>query len=191
VTKVRLASSSYGYGVSASALQVLNAYTAIANGGTLWEPKIVLDGAPAVEVRRVASARTIAKLRAILEGVVERGTGLNARIPGYRVAGKTGTSRRLDPRTKKYSATDYNASFVGFLPAEKPLWTILVVMQAPKGQYYGAEVAAPVFAEVGKALLALKGVPPDEPAALLAKPAAPAQRSALAAASPKPGGRLR
>jgi len=169
LSKVSLASASYGYGVAASALQILNAYSAVANGGTLWEPKIVLDSSSPAAIRRVASPGTMAELRSMLEGVVERGTGAKARIPGYRVAGKTGTSRRLDPATKKYSMTDYNASFVGMLPAGKPLWTVLVVMQDPKGQYYGAEVAAPVFAKLGRQLLALKGVPLDQPIAARAE----------------------
>lgn len=166
LNRIALAAASYGYGLGASPLQVLSAYSAVANGGTLWEPSIVLDGRKPVKVRRVASARTISRLSAMLEGVVERGTGQAARLPGWRVAGKTGTSRRLDPATGRYSTTQYNASFAGYLPAGKPLWTILVVIEDPKGQYYGAQVAAPVFAKIARRLLALQAVPPDHPAAL-------------------------
>jgi cell division protein FtsI (penicillin-binding protein 3) len=162
MNKVALAAASYGYGIGVSALQVLGAYSAIANGGTLWEPLLVMDQRPS-KIRRVASEKTIKTLSTMLEGIVERGTAATAKVPGYRLAGKTGTARKLDPVTKKYSRSSYNASFAGFLPASKPLWTILVVIEDPKGEYYGAQVAAPVFSEIGKRLLALKGVAPDAP----------------------------
>lgn len=162
LTRVGLAASSYGYGVSATPLQVLSAYSAVANGGTLMEPTIFAGREP-VAVRRVASAPTIATLKAMLEGVVEKGTGLSARIPGYRIAGKTGTSRKLDKVTKKYSTSSYVASFAGFLPASDPRWTILVIIDEPKGLYYGSQTAAPIFQRVAQRLLALKGVPPDAP----------------------------
>lgn len=165
LTRVSLAASAYGYGVAASVLQVLGAYSAVANGGTLYEPRVLLDAASPAKVRRVASPKTIELLSGMLEGVVER-AAVSARVSGYRVAGKTGTSRKLDPVTKKYSQSSYNASFAGFLPASKPRWTILVVIEDPKGQYYGAQVAAPVFAKIGRQLLALYGVAPDKPASL-------------------------
>jgi cell division protein FtsI/penicillin-binding protein 2 len=163
MTKVALAAASYGYGIGVSPLQVIGAYSAIANGGTLWEPTLMKDGHKPVKVRRVISEKTAQTLREMLSGVVERGTGTPAQIPGYAAAGKTGTSRQLEPGTRKYSTTRYNASFVGFLPAEKPRWTILAVLQNPKGQYYGAQVAAPVFARLGKRLLSLEGVAPTRP----------------------------
>jgi cell division protein FtsI (penicillin-binding protein 3) len=160
-TKIGLATSSYGYGVAVSALQVIGAYSAVANGGILYEPRLLKDAKPA-KVRRVASAKTIERLSRMLEGVVEHGTGETARIPGYRIAGKTGTARRLDAATHKYSQTQYNASFAGFLPASKPRWTILVVMENPRGSYYGAQVSAPVFASIARQLLALQGLAPDK-----------------------------
>jgi cell division protein FtsI (penicillin-binding protein 3) len=181
LTRVVLAASSYGYGIGVSALQVANAYNAVAGGGTLNEPAIVCDDpAPAsdgtlpqesscrrpVRVRRVISEATARTLSRMLSGVVENGTGLSAHIPGYRIAGKTGTARKVDPRTGKYSTSAYMASFVGFLPLSRPRWTILVVIDEPKGQYYGAQVAAPVFAQLGRRLLAMAGVPPDQPATL-------------------------
>jgi cell division protein FtsI (penicillin-binding protein 3) len=164
LTKVGLASSSYGYNLQVSAVQTLDAYSAIANGGTLWEPKLIVDGKPPVKVRRVASERATRQLAEMLEGVVERGTGTTAKIPGYRLAGKTGTAHKVDPLTHKYSATAYTASFVGFLPASAPRWTILVVLNEPRGAYYGALTAAPIFTQIGKRLLVLDGVPPDAPA---------------------------
>ncbi|MBI3566235.1 MAG: penicillin-binding protein 2 [Elusimicrobia bacterium] len=163
LTKVGLASSSYGYNLQVSALQAVGAYSAIANGGTLWEPKLFLDGQAPVKVRRVASERAVRQLADMLEGVVDRGTGLPARIPGYRVAGKTGTAHKVDPVTHKYSPTSYTASFAGYLPASEPRWTILVILNDPKGAYYGGLTAAPIFAKVGKRLLVLDGVPPDRP----------------------------
>lgn len=161
--KVGLAASSYGYGLAVSPLQVLGAYSALANGGTLYEPRLVLDEKEPVKVRRVASERAVGEVSRMLEAVVEKGTGVPARIPGYRVAGKTGTARKLDPLTRKYSQKAYVASFAGWLPASAPRWTILVVVDEPQGSYYGGLVAAPVFAKIGRRLLALEGVPPDQP----------------------------
>lgn len=160
--RVGLASSSYGYGLSVSPLQMLGAYSALANGGTLYEPRL-LGGQEPVKVRRVASERAVSELSRMLEGVVEKGTGTSARIPGYRVAGKTGTARKLDPLTRKYSKSAYVASFAGWLPASDPRWTVLVVVDEPKGAYYGGLVAAPVFAKIGKRLLTMDAVAPDKP----------------------------
>jgi cell division protein FtsI (penicillin-binding protein 3) len=164
LTRVGLAASSYGYGLAVSPLQVLGAYSALANGGTLWEPKLVADGREPVRIRRVASERAVRELNAMLEAVVERGTATGARVPAYRVAGKTGTARKIDPLTKKYSTKSYVASFAGWLPASAPRWTVLVVLHEPKGAYYGGLTAAPIFSKVARRLLALEGVPPDAPA---------------------------
>lgn len=165
LTKVGLAASSYGYGLAVSPLQMLGAYSALANGGTLYEPKLIADGKPPVKVRRVASERAVREITAMLEGVVDRGTAASARIPGYRAAGKTGTARKIDPLTRKYSTSAYTASFAGFLPASAPRWTILVILHEPRGAYYGGLVAAPIFSRLGSRLLTLSGLPPDRPAA--------------------------
>jgi cell division protein FtsI (penicillin-binding protein 3) len=162
LTKVGLASSSFGYNLQVSAVQALGAYSAVANGGTLWEPKLVLDGNAPVKVRRIASERSVSQLSDMLEGVVER-AAKTAQIPGYRVAGKTGTARKIDPLTHKYSMTAYTASFAGYLPVSAPRWTILVVINEPKGAYYGALTAAPIFAKIGRRLLVLEGIAPDRP----------------------------
>lgn len=161
--KVGLAASSYGYGLAVSPLQMLGAYSALANGGTLYEPRLLLDGRAPGKVRRVASERAVAELGRMLEGVVERGSGKPAGVPGYRVAGKTGTSRKLDPITRKYSRKSYVASFAGWLPASEPRWTVLVIVDEPQGAYYGTLVAAPIFRRIARRLLALEGVPPDRP----------------------------
>lgn len=150
----------YGHGMSATSLQVAMAMSAIANGGKLMRPYVVkeirdLNGRTVEKnrpkmVRRVISENTARKVARILEGVVdEKGTAPRAAIAGYRVAGKTGTSRKLDPRTKRYSRRNYMASFVGFAPAHDPKLVILVIIDEPRGQYYGGSVAAPVFKEVG------------------------------------------
>jgi cell division protein FtsI (penicillin-binding protein 3) len=157
-----LASASYGYGVAVTPLQILGAYNVVANGGTLWQPFLIEEESPN-RVRRVVSRKTIAILTRFLENVVEKGTGVLAKIPGYPVAGKTGTAHQLDFATKKYSRTKYNATFVGFLPADHPLWTILVVLNNPKGQYYGGQASAPIFAKIARRLIALKGLPPESP----------------------------
>lgn len=163
LTRVGLAASSYGYGLAVSPLQILGAYSALANGGALLEPKLLFDGQPAAKVRRVAGPAAVREISEILERVVERGTAAGARIPGYRVAGKTGTARKIDPLTRRYSTSSYVASFVGFLPASAPRWTILVVLHEPRGAYYGGLTAAPIFSRLARRLLSLEAVAPDKP----------------------------
>ena len=100
-------------------------------------------------IRRVISPQTAKNVARILEGVVsEDGTAPLAAISGYRVAGKTGTSQKVDPRTKSYSKKDYVAIFVGFVPADKPRMVILMTVDEPKGKAYGGLVAGPAFQEV-------------------------------------------
>ncbi|MBI4346783.1 MAG: penicillin-binding protein 2 [Elusimicrobia bacterium] len=168
--RVSLGNNAFGQGLAVTPLQLVASYSAIANGGRLVEPRLVRGVGRGLDfpvepqpVRRVASAKTIAALGRMLELVVEKGTGLSAAVPGYSVAGKTGTSQKIDPATRRYSTTDYIASFAGYVPAREPRFTILVVIDSPKHQYYGAEVAAPVFAKIARQALALYGVPPDKP----------------------------
>jgi len=162
-----LASISMGYQVGVTALQMAAAASAVANGGNLMEPRavraVIRDGrrveVPRSIVRRVIDPHTAATLTSIMEMVVERGTATRAQVPGYQVAGKTGTSQKLvDGR---YSSSDYNASFVGFVPSRKPALTIVVVIDSPHGHgYYGGVVAAPVFQRVAEASLRHLGIPP-------------------------------
>ena len=162
-----LASVSMGYQVGVTALQMAAAAGAVANGGDLIEPRavraVIRDGrrveVPRSVVRRVIDSRTAATLTSLMEMVVERGTGTAARVPGYQVAGKTGTSQKLvDGR---YSNSDYNASFVGFVPSRRPALAIVVVIDSPHGHgYYGGVVAAPVFKRVAEASLRHLGIPP-------------------------------
>jgi len=100
-------------------------------------------------VRRVISSETAANVTRMLEGVVTTGgTGTRAAVEGFRVAGKTGTAQKVDPLTKGYSGTKRIASFIGFVPADKPLLTILVVVDEPSSSPYGGVVAAPAFREI-------------------------------------------
>ena len=151
----------FGQGMSITSLQMAMAVAAIANGGKLMRPyvvrKIVDQAGRVVEeispkvVRRVLSEKTCRQVARILEGVVgDKGTGKMAAISGFRVAGKTGTSQKVDTETKRYSRQKYVATFVGFVPADQPRLVILVVIDEPKGCYYGGVVAAPVFREVGQ-----------------------------------------
>ena len=162
-----LASVSMGYQVGVTPIQMAAAASSIANGGTLIEPRvvraIVRDGRrSAVQpkvVRRTVSDRTAAELTAIMEEVVERGTAKNAQIPGFTIAGKTGTAAKLV--NGRYSRSDYNASFVGFVPSRRPAFTILVVIDSPRGGYYGGVAAAPVFKRIAEASLRQLGIAPN------------------------------
>lgn len=150
----------FGQGMTCTSMQLIAAMAAIANGGRLMRPyvvKAVTDQSGRIIrqvhprlVRRVLSRETAKKVTEIMEGVVsERGTAPAAAIKGYRVAGKTGTSQKVDQKTRSYSYRDYIAIFVGFVPVESPRLAILVMVNEPKGVVYGGLVAGPVFREVG------------------------------------------
>ena len=138
-------------------IEILDAYNAIANGGVFVEPKLVrgyvyANGAvkaTAPSAKRVAvSASVSATMVKMLEQVVLSGTGTNAIIPGYSVAGKTGTASMYDPHKDKLLVGDYNASFVGFAPANDPVLSMIVVVERPETTIFGGAVAAPIFQEV-------------------------------------------
>jgi cell division protein FtsI (penicillin-binding protein 3) len=162
-----VASVSMGYQVGVTPMQMAAAVSSVANGGTLLEPHVVRatikDGRRAEvapkTVRRTISERTAGQLTAIMESVVEEGTAKKAQIPGYTIAGKTGTAHKvIDGR---YSPTEYNASFVGFLPSRKPALTIVVVIDSPHGSgYMGGAVAAPIFKRIAEASLRHLGIAP-------------------------------
>ena len=163
-----LARVSIGYQIGVTPLQMAAAAGAIANGGELVRPRIVRaeirNGVrtdyPREVIRRAVSSEVATQVTAMMEGVVERGTGTNAQIPGYTVAGKTGTAQRLIDGD--YSTTEYHASFVGFVPSRNPRFVIVVVIDSPdmrKG-YYGGVVAAPVFKRIAEAVVRYEGVPP-------------------------------
>ncbi|HEY5975338.1 MAG TPA: penicillin-binding protein 2, partial [Geobacteraceae bacterium] len=161
---IDLATISFGQGVSATALQIATAISAIANGGTLVKPFLVervLDESGTVlkqfepqQRQRVISPETARSVAKMMEGVaVEGGTGTNAAVDGFRVAGKTGTAQKVDPVTRGYSVDKRTASFVGFVPAERPRLTILVVVDEPKTSPYGGVVAAPAFSAIAQQTL--------------------------------------
>src|SRR5579862_2586952 len=162
-----LASMSMGYQVSVTPLQMATAVSVVANGGTLYEPHLVRaterDGvrsetAPKALRPDAINAETAATVTSIMEEVVHRGTGTKAQITGYQVAGKTGTAYKAIPGG--YSKTDYNASFVGFVPSRQPALTIVVVVDTPRGgSYFGGDVAAPIFKRIAEASLQYLGVP--------------------------------
>jgi cell division protein FtsI (penicillin-binding protein 3) len=155
-----------GQGIAVTPLQMAAAYGAIANGGVWVEPHFVQrveGGKPIVPGRRrIVSERTAKQLTEMLRGVVEEGSGAEAKIPGYRIAGKTGTAAKPDP-TGGYSTSRYVASFVGFAPASRPRLVVLVTVDEPKGVIWGGTVAAPVFSEIAQFALQYLEVPPDAP----------------------------
>ncbi|MEV5984121.1 penicillin-binding protein 2 [Streptomyces sp. NPDC052051] len=160
----------FGQGVSISAMQAASVYSTIANGGVRVEPTLVRgtkgpdgDFAPAQKPKetRVVSEKTARTLSQMLESVVddEQGTGSKARIPGYRVAGKTGTANRVDPATGRYRG--YTSSFAGFAPADKPRVTVYCAIQnATKGNYFGGQICGPIFKQVMEFALKTLQVPP-------------------------------
>ena len=174
-----LASMAMGYQVGVTPLQMASAVSSVANGGDLVQPRVVRavirDGArrpvPRKVLGRAIDAATAADVTAIMEAVVERGTGRSAEIDGYTIAGKTGTAQKVV--NGRYSNTDYNVSFVGFVPSRKPVFTIVVVVDSPhKVPPYGATVAAPIFKRIAAAAMRQYGVPPSinpAPALLVAR----------------------
>ncbi|MGH4027668.1 peptidoglycan D,D-transpeptidase FtsI family protein [Actinomycetota bacterium Odt1-20B] len=160
----------FGQGFSINAMQATSVYSTIANGGVRVEPTLVRgtkgpDGrfAPAPKPRqtRVVSEQTAKTLATMLESVVddEEGTGIAARMPGYRVAGKTGTANRVDPATGKYKG--YTSSFAGFAPADKPRVAVYCAIQnATKGSYFGGQICGPIYKQVMEFALKTLQVPP-------------------------------
>jgi cell division protein FtsI/penicillin-binding protein 2 len=164
---------SIGQEVAVTPLQILRAYSAIANGGFLVKPHVVSeiispDGRVLASLRdkdmkRVISAKTAETFKNILKSVVEQGgTGRSASIDGNEVAGKTGTAQIINPETKRYSKEKFVSSFVGFVPADDPRLAIIVVVYEPKGQIYGGVVAAPVFKDIADQALSYLDIPRED-----------------------------
>ena len=161
VRDIEKATSYFGQGLTVSSVQLVMAMVAIANGGKLMRPyvvKAVKDGQGRVVkethpevVRRVISPETAKEVARILESVVNQkgGTGTLAAISGYTAAGKTGTSQKVDPRTRRYSSRNYVTLFLGFVPVYAPKLVMLVMVDEPESKKYGGLAAAPVFKEVG------------------------------------------
>ena len=168
--RIELATISFGQGVSVTALQLASALSAIANGGYLMKPhmvkkiigpdgNVIRDNVPEVE-SRVISYDTAQEMTRILERVVEEGTGKKAAIPGYKVAGKTGTAQIPDPVSGGYYHDRYIASFIGFAPSDDPRITLVVVVEAPKKMTHGGSVSAPIFKQITEKVLFHMGISP-------------------------------
>jgi cell division protein FtsI (penicillin-binding protein 3) len=155
-----------GQGELVTPMQMVSAYAAIANGGILRRPHIIsaIDGRPKPEPagHRVISQTTSAELRTMLKGVLAPGgTASEVSIPGYQLAGKTGTASKIDPATGEYSETAYVASFIGFAPASDPKLLCAVVVDEPQnGSIYGGTVAAPAFGQIMSFALSYLRIPP-------------------------------
>ena len=167
---ISIGAISMGQEVGVTPLQLVTAYSAIANGGVLIQPRIVHDifrgdtheDLPPSRGRRVVSEQTAATMRQLFAGVIDHGTGTTARVNGYSAGGKTGTAQKIDS-SGRYSHSHYVASFVGFAPLEKPAITILVSIDSPVGAIYGREVAAPAFGTIAEQTLSYLNVPQDQP----------------------------
>jgi cell division protein FtsI/penicillin-binding protein 2 len=156
-----------GQGELVTPIQMASAYAAIANGGILRAPHIVrsIGGRPVTAPRghQIISQRTAAELRSMLRGVLgPGGTASQVSVPGYELAGKTGTASKIDPRTGEYSKSAYVASFIGFAPATDPQLLCAVIVDEPQaGSIYGGAVAAPAFGQIMEFALPYLGIPPN------------------------------
>ena len=176
-----------GQGIAVTPVQLSTMVSAIANGGLYLPPHILMPNQltsqgtvmpaaivpspvkPGEEVpnplpqgaHRVMSTMTSAQMRKMMEGVVLFGTGRSAQLNGYSSAGETGTAQKIAPVTRTYSKSLHVASFAGFAPVNNPVIAVAVIIDSPKGSYYGASVSAPVFAEIAQQVLEYIGVPHD------------------------------
>jgi cell division protein FtsI (penicillin-binding protein 3) len=178
---------SFGQGIGVTGLQMINAFSAVANDGVLMKPYVIesIEKPDSVhvmrtkknidnemtesvfepkEIRRVVSVETARIVKKLLKNVVDFGTGRSAKISGYTVGGKTGTAQKVDSVLKTYSAKYYTASFCGMVPALEPEIVILVIIDEPQSSsgYYAASVASPVFASIAKRTAEYLGIKKDE-----------------------------
>ena len=183
-----LATMSIGQEISVTAVQMIAAFSAVANGGRLMQPQIIRAVVDAQgreirsfepkTVRQVISPETARTLTEMMVNVVANGTGRHAAIPGYDVAGKTGTAQKMDPATRRYSRAPGVLSFVGFVPADDPRLTMIVLLDEPKNEKWGSEAAAPIFAAIGREALRYLNVPPRDSSPV------PIVRGGIVAAAP-------
>ncbi len=161
---------SFGQEIGVTAIQLIGAISAVANGGVLYEPRIVqaieekgrIKEMEPLKIRRVISEENSRKLRHILREAVERGSGERAAVGGYSVAGKTGTAQKFNLEKMSYEEDRFVALFGGFIPADEPEVAILVIFDEPGGElHWGGHVAAPVFSRVAKSLMSYLSIPPD------------------------------
>ncbi len=181
-SKISIGAISMGQEVGITAMQLIAAVSAIANGGTLHRPMVLKErfrqspsqrqgllfaasgsSHPSPERRQVLSPETALELKRMMQQVVVAGTGKKAQLNGWSAAGKTGTAQKADPARGAYSKTDYIASFIGFAPVNSPAISIAVILDSPRGQYHGGTVAAPVFKRIAEQVLSYLDVPRDLP----------------------------
>ncbi|HWR16468.1 MAG TPA: penicillin-binding protein [Terriglobales bacterium] len=172
-SKVSIGAMSIGQEIGVTPLQAVSMVSTIANDGVYTPPRIVAGvmkpnttGPQTIsfkppQTRRVISTMTAAQMRQMMEQVVLFGTGRRAILDGYTSAGKTGTAQKVDPKTGRYSHTDYVASFSGFAPVNNPAISIIVSIDSAKGLHQGGQISAPVFARIAQQVLAYMHVPHD------------------------------
>lgn len=165
-TPLTLANIGFGQGLLVTPLQMIRAYATFINGGWLVQPTLVKDWSPNTPkepTKRVLSQKAADQVIEAMETVTqEGGTGIKAALPGYRVAGKTGTAQKVDPTIGTYSKTKYIASFVGFPTHIDQKFVIFTELDEPHGVYYASETAAPLFREVLNAVINRFSIPPTE-----------------------------
>src|SRR6185503_12191889 len=185
------ASIAIGQEVSVTPMQIVSLFAAIGNGGFLYKPYVVKKiqdpTSGTTEMRpnghRIMSEKVAQQLQEMLQGVVEEGTAKGSKLEGYTAAGKTGTAQKAEPG-KGYSGGKFVSSFVGYAPAVNPQLAIAVVVDEPKGQHYGAQVAAPAFKHIAEQVLRSRAVVPDLPNYAPRYTATPGKGKAKAAPRP-------
>ncbi len=192
--KTSKAAISIGQEIAVTPIQMLTAFSALANGGIVVPPHVgkgYLDpqgnfiSREKPNPKRMISAKTANIIRGVLEGVVKNGTGQKAWVPGYSVAGKTGTAQVVDEALKRYSNDRFVASFIGFAPSDDPKIVCLVLLDIPKGKkFYGGDVAAPVFSKIVEQTLLYFKIPPHHKMFLTEQKNEPYNKNSNKAASP-------
>lgn len=167
---VDIAMMSFGQGIAVTGLQMTAAAATIANGGVYVKPRIVQyiaekesinrQAIPILRGHRVISEDTATKVLQVMQNVVERGTGTGLGVKGYLIGGKTGTAQKAREDGRGYAAGEYIASFVGFVPVDKPKVVIFVSIDTPIGGYYGSTVAGPVFKKLAEQVIDIYNIPP-------------------------------
>jgi len=170
-SKIDEGAIAFGQGISASAIQLVSAVSALANDGQLMRPYVVQaitdqEGHPVqtfapVKVRQAVSAKTAKAVKKMMRAVVEGGTGVKAALKGYAVCGKTGTAQKINREKGAYAEGRYVSSFVGIVPEEKPRLAIVVIIDEPREEHYGGVVAAPVFRKIAHEVLNYINIPPQ------------------------------
>ncbi|MBI3895266.1 MAG: PASTA domain-containing protein [Acidobacteria bacterium] len=206
-SKISIGAIAMGQEIGVTPLQMVTAASAVANGGWLVRPRIVQNPSRGRgeadpqrkenfsngSARRILSPETASLLQRMMAQVVMAGTGKMAQPEGYTAAGKTGTAQKIDPETRRYSTANFVASFVGFAPVDSPQLTILVVLDSPRGQYHGGDVAAPIFKRIAEQVLAYRNLPaiiPPKRSVALASRKEPAMPPLPARPPDKPPTRL-